>query len=102
LTVSCHLVTEHGEVADTAADPEAQLNALIPSADDTRFCCWRFIDQFGDTTFNPLQMGPFLAEVELIRAVTSERERLKLLDEVHRLATACRDGVHVYLKFVGD
>ena len=102
MPVDCVLVDEHGAELARAPDPSGALNSLIPRRGDTRFQCWRFIDVYGDTVFNQCQMPQFLQELALVRASTTAPPARALLDCVERLATRCRDEVHLYLKFVGD
>lgn len=56
------------------------------------FHCLRFIDQWGDTVFNQLQMGRFLQELDRMEPESTPEQR-RLLAEVRRLAERCRDGV---------
>jgi hypothetical protein len=62
----------------------------------------KYIDMYGDTIFNRLQMTDFLAGWRQLRALASNPEEAALLDEVERLATTCQEIPGHYLKFYGD
>lgn len=49
------------ELAPTAGDPKNAFGRSLPHPDDTSFACLRFVDPYGDTTFNNLQI-PLLIE----------------------------------------
>ena len=102
MAVDCRLEDESGKEIDVVRDPTGVLNRLIPAADDGRFQCWRFIDEYGDTVFNHLQMGQFLNELELLRADASQPGAEEVLGQLERLARRCQLEVHLYLKFYGD
>ncbi len=59
------------------------------------------IHPYGDTIFNRLQMRQLLKEWAVLISRVQESERI-VMEETRRLAEACRDGVHLYLRFIGD
>ena len=64
--------------------------------------CLRFIDEYGDTTFNQYQISILIKELESIRPHSKNeqaRESLELLIEFVRKAEG---QVHTYIKFVGE
>ena len=46
MPVDCTLEAEDGSELERVADPTGALNSLIPSYQDERFQCWRFIDEY--------------------------------------------------------
>jgi len=97
----CRLQSERGEVLEQVVDRAGSIVASVPPLTDEGSPCWRFIDPYGDTVFNRLQMEPFLVELDLIiRQAPADRQQL--LEKVRALALRCRDDVHLYLKFEGD
>jgi glutathione synthase/RimK-type ligase-like ATP-grasp enzyme len=102
MAVNCVLEGEQGDDVERLSDPEGVLNSLIPSMEEATFQCWRFIDLYGDTVFNTLQMSQFLSELKVIRARCSSAQAARILDELERLGHRCLDEVHLYLKFYGD
>jgi hypothetical protein len=97
-TVFVQLEDERGEKLERLDDGVHRFRLSI---DDSASLCWRYIDEYGDTTFNRLQMPAFLNELAGlgVKAASSDR---KVLDGIERLAISCRDSVHLYLKFYGD
>ena len=100
--VDCTLRTEQGEILDSVEDPTGVVAQLIPALDDERYHCWRFIDPYGDTVFNRLQMERFISEIEQLRADVGDPRARLALERIGSLARECRDGVHLHLKFLGD
>ena len=66
------------------------------------FICLRYIDPWGDTVFNTLQMKPFLAELERIMSHTKSEWELSVLQSILQLARKCDTEIGLYLKFYGD
>lgn len=103
MPLNVKLETESGEPVEEAYfDPRYPLNDLLPAFDDTSYQCWRFIDEYGDTVFNRMQMETFLAELERIRRTAQRPEHRTALDRVEQMARRCQSEVHHYLKFYGD
>jgi len=96
------LQCEDGNRLDAVGDPHNVLHRLLPSIDDTSYQCLRFIDWYGDTVFNQLQMNNFLAEWQRLYSAAQTDEETRLLRDIESLARKCEEGVHLYLKFYGD
>lgn len=96
------LETENGEAIEQVGDPTNLLHLLLPTPDDASFTCLRFIDLYGDTVFNRLQMGTFLAEWKRIVNLARTSEEKELLNRIENLARRCQNEPHLYLKFYGD
>ena len=72
--------------------------SMIPQ--ETRFKLLHYIDPYGHTYFNQVQMKDFLADWnELHPANEHQRTEWALVKE---MATRCHDEVHLYLHFTGD
>jgi hypothetical protein len=97
----CQLQSEQGEVLEQVVDHGGFIAASVPPLTNEGSRCWRFIDPYGDTVFNCLQMEPFLVELDVIIR-QAPADRLQLLERIRALALRCRDDVHLYLKFEGD
>ena len=74
---------------------------ILQRAEVSGTCCLRFIDPFGDTTFNRGQATVLLQELAGIRPKLEDRERA-LVDCIIRIAEQTERKVHLYLKFIGD
>jgi len=74
---------------------------LFPKADDMRFVCLRFVDPYGDTFFNRLQVQAVLVDLQLLKT-TKNKEQLELIHRLETLVRACEKEPHLYLRFIGD
>ena len=77
------------------------MDRVIPENDES-FPCLSVIDPYGDTTFNRLQLDPFLEEWTRLRERASNNDQKRMIDNVEALARKCKLEPHLYLKFVGD
>jgi hypothetical protein len=97
---------ENGEVVRDLRDPNGGLfdgagdfDRLLPGAKGLL----RYIDLYGDTVFNRLQMEDLLGEVmQLLGRNDLSPSESRGLARLRALAEACQAGVHLYLWFVGD
>lgn len=96
------LENEKGDRIDEVGDPRNLLGRLLPSPKDESFACLRFVDPYGDTVFNRIQIETFIRELERIRIKATTKEEQALLDRLRALAERCQSEPHLYLKFYGD
>jgi hypothetical protein len=61
-----------------------------------------FIDRYGDTLFNKLQLVPFIGDIDLLLAATESAGARIVLSEIRSLAWRGAHEDRLYLKFVGD
>lgn len=94
------LEDEHGETIEQIEGRVHLLGKLLPD-DDQSSQCLNFIDPYGDTVFNGLQMRPFIAEWDQVADKAQTDEEKILVERVRQLAEKCRE-LHLYLKFYGD
>ena len=73
----------------------------LPFYESPQFPLSGSIDPYGDTIFNRLQASTLLVEWAELSRLVEESER-KVMDDVSRLLVACRNGVHLYVRFIGD
>jgi hypothetical protein len=57
-----------------------------------------YLDAYGDTFFNRLQMEDLIKDLQSLKLVESN----PLLDEIKILAERCKNEEHTYLAFYGD
>ena len=91
--------TESGEVLAEFEVGGLDLKVLeqaLPSSS-----CLRFIDPYGNTIFNQLQLPVLLSELVELRATVPEQELKSNIDRVLRFVRDSQE-VHVYVCFVGD
>jgi hypothetical protein len=96
------LEDEAGHVIDALTDPKNLLHALLPALDDEAFPCLRFIDPYGDTTFNQVHIPFLLRELESLKLRTTSAEERALVAKIQGLAQRGRAEPHLYVKFYGD
>ena len=96
-----YLENEDCEPLEQVEDPENILHQLLPS-EDTSYQHLRFIDWYGDTVFNRLQIQPFLGEWDRIIESARTPEEHALLARIRELALRCSKEPHLYLRFSGD
>ena len=89
------------ERGKSESESDIGIDFRIPTGDSCfRLLC--YIDPYGDTIFNQLQMGTFLAEWEKIRGEAKTEDETAAWSGVKQLATRCMNQVHLYLRFIGD
>jgi hypothetical protein len=96
------LQDEWGGILSSTADPKNLLANLLPPVSHKPSLLLGYIDPYGNTIFNNLQMNQFLigwAEVSSKAQTPEERE---LVSAIEAMAQRVRDEVHLYLKFIGD
>jgi hypothetical protein len=64
-------------------------------------CILRFIDPYGDTVINQLQLPVLVAELRELRDSSLETDLRENLEEAIRFIEASEE-VHAYIRFVGD
>jgi hypothetical protein len=96
------LQNESGEEMETLVDERKILHALLPSPDDESYPMLASVDRYGDTMFNRPQMRLFLKEWERLEERARNPEEQLLLSRIKLIAQRCRDGVHLFVRFVGD
>src|SRR5687767_6049566 len=64
------------------------------------FILLKYIDFYGDTTFNTLQLDYLIGDFEKLKPMlVSQRE---IIQQIINLAKRSQDEVHTYIKFYGD
>lgn len=96
-------ISLEGEAGDRIAELSDPRNFVVfLTHNREQFPLLSYIDEYGNTIFNSLQMEPFLEEWGRVQAKASTPEEKEIADQVLRLAERCRDGIHLYLRFSGD
>jgi hypothetical protein len=101
MALTIDLIDESGNVLEEIYDPPGFAD-ILPSYTDESSQCLRFIDPYGDTVFNTLQIPTFLRELAHVEEGTTVEQYRQFIAELRRLASRCRDETHLYLKFLGD
>jgi hypothetical protein len=96
--VTVRLQDERGK---PVSETDIGIDFRIPTGDPSfRLLC--YIDPYGNTVFNQLQMETFLAEWDKIRREAKTQDETAAWSSVKQLATRCKDEVHLYIRFIGD
>ena len=96
------LEDEDGNCLEEVHDKEGDLNTLLPLLTERSYSCFRFIDPYGNTVFNRLQMSDFLSEASQLAKGPSNPRARALLIEIGHLGEECQKEPHLYIKFYGD
>jgi hypothetical protein len=85
-------------------DAAGDFDRLLPlnGRVDEPFRLLQYVDPYGDTVFNTVQMADLLTDVERALSLSQEGPERRGLERLRVLAERCRDEVHLYVWFVGD
>jgi hypothetical protein len=97
------LQDENGEVLDVAGDSGVgEKGFWLATARRENYLLTTFIDLYGQTVFNRLQMPALIEEFQRLRADVPSEAARDSLTRIIELAERCQNEVHLYLVFVGD
>ena len=100
--IHVRLEDERGkEIAVIFSPPRSQFASLIPEATVSDYPCLRYVDPYGNTTFNELQIPQLLADLERTLPRCTTPETRKHVEAIMALAKQATKG-HTYIKFYGD
>ncbi len=100
--IDVRLENENGKEIEVIIDEKDFLSILIQKKLTTKTKLIKYINPYGDTTFNKLQMKDLVNDLKVLLAMEFTEEQKLLLEEVKRLAEKCIQEHHTYLKFYGD
>jgi hypothetical protein len=121
--IDLHWENETGEVLEAIYDPVNYLGFVLTISPLEKTTCLRFIDPYGNTVFNHLQIPDLVRELQAAQqlvlsdqfaglceahqakyraAGASPTEISEHLSRVMTLARRCGTEQHTYLKFYGD
>jgi hypothetical protein len=99
--IDVRLENAAGDALATLLDFEDSLATLILEVEPRRSAALRFVDAYGNTVFNRLQIPFLIRELERARERQSDPVVLRFADDLLALARRGRDEVDTYLKFYG-
>jgi hypothetical protein len=94
--------SEPHDVLAVAGDGTGELARALNRLDRDVYRYLPYIDPFGLTIFNGVQMAVVLPELSRLRRELRSASLSTKVDEITKLAERCRDEVHLYLEFEGD
>ncbi|MDB5335164.1 MAG: hypothetical protein JWN70_783 [Planctomycetaceae bacterium] len=93
---------EDGEPKGDVLDPDDLTAQLLDSVTASTSCCLCFIDRYGDTTFNQLQIPVLIEELQQATNQASDPKVKSHGQALLALALRARSEIHTYVKFYGD
>jgi hypothetical protein len=100
MPVTVRIQDEFGAPLDDGWDDVHSSQALV--APDATGHCLPFIDPYGDTLFNQLQIPDLIGELMEHRAKTRNEPLTRTLDSLISYLQNAEERVHVYVRFIGD
>jgi hypothetical protein len=101
MSINVRLETETGEPIEELYDPQGRVKQLLPDWRDETSTCLRFVDLYGNTVFNHLQIDVLITELETSIESITDPNVAAHGRAIVELAKKCKFD-HTYLKFVGD
>lgn len=96
------LQDEDGAVEREVRGDTHLVDGVLQGFDRADSHCVQYIDPYGDTIFNRLQMAAFLREWSGLISMNPGGSTRAVLLEVAQLAEQCEASPHLYLRFYGD
>jgi hypothetical protein len=93
--------TESGEVQDEVLDVGNLTEKLLPDREDLTSPCLRFVDPFGDTLFNQLQIPLVVKELEGRLRGLGKPEVKAHCEAILKVLRAATGEEHTYVRFSG-
>jgi hypothetical protein len=100
-----HAQIEPAERGDTnrVSDPRGHFAKILATMALQHTSCVRFIDHFGETLFNALQLPVLLDELEALASVAKDDEARAHVQRLSALVRrALSKGSHHFVRFIGD
>jgi hypothetical protein len=80
-----------------------ELEAAFPGIDNPAYPVLRYLDEYGDTYFNPLQVAQLLKELDLLRSeLADDDDAMSSLEALADIAQVALKLPHRQLVFIGD
>jgi len=102
MSLNIELQTEKGKRIDNAIDIHNFLIHLADKAQIENSCCLRFVDPYGNTIFNRIQLIQFVKEINALLHVAENPEQKEVLFHIKSLAERGQQEPHLYIKIIGD
>lgn len=97
------LETENGNKLERVEDGKNILHRILPSKTNDSYKLIHFIDWYGDTIFNRVQMEALLSDLQiLIKNKVHAKEETDLVHSIIKMCERCLNEPHLYVKFYGD
>src|SRR5262249_47534218 len=101
MAIDVYLQDVNGRKIDQVIDVEDCLSKVWPCC-DKKFPLMQYIDPYGNTMFNGLQMKQLQTEIDMLLVAELASGQKQLLQRVRELAVRCQDMPQTHLRFSGD
>lgn len=102
MSIDVRIESEDGDIEAELFDPGHLTARLADSYPGSDSICLRFIDPYGDTTFNQVQLPVLIVEIESALESATDSDVKAHGQAMLELARQANSHVHTYLKFYGD
>lgn len=99
--IDAHIVPEERGPARLVSDARGRFAKILATTSVADTACLRFIDHYGRTIFNALQLPVLLEELETLALASADKEDRLHLEELVSLVAEAIDGRH-FVEFMGD
>lgn len=93
---------ERGKQLAELLDENALVESFLPNFEAQDFPCLRFVDPYGDTVFNQIQIPELVSELERLSQQKHKPETQRHLEAVLEFVRQAVGQVHTYIGFYGD
>jgi hypothetical protein len=100
MPIRIRLIRENGEIVESIADTDGLVERAMAELPDLRLL--RYVDAYGDTYFNKLQMPDLLRDWNAAEKLAQSADDEACWRDLKRLAEECQRRTHLYLRFAGD
>jgi len=100
--IDVRVETESGEVQDEVLDDQNLTERLLPDREDGTSPCLRFVDPFGDTLFNQIQIPFVVTELEKRLRGPAKPDAKSHCEAILKAVKASVGEAHTYVRFSGE
>ena len=101
--INVHVESERGDIISAVYDDRNDLSrAVVGGYFSQMGVCLKYLDPYGDTVFNQLQLAALLEETEAAWRAAQSLALKDLLLDILNLIRAGQGQTHTYIRFVGD
>src|SRR5258708_19734354 len=85
-----------------SAQLSRELEAAFPKINNPAYPVLRYLDEYGDTYFNPLQVAQLLKELDMLRSELADDDAVSSLEALADIAQVALKLPHRQLVFIVD
>jgi hypothetical protein len=100
--IDVRVETESGEVQDEVLDDTNLTEKLLPDREDPTSPCLRFVDPFGDTVFNQIQIPLVVTELQTRLRGALKPDAKAHCEAILKAVKAATGEDHTYVRFSGE